>query len=197
MALIACPECNKQISSMASACPDCGCPIGNFESSMEIARPNLSADLSIGRQVINWTNDAAVSGDFDSQLNTYKLIPEGNGHLLLHQEGIKVSGKYYSPIMDIHFSQVINVKCVPPSQIFETDKSVIKRAAVGTILLGPLGGIIGGMSGIGRKKIKYECSVIINYWDVESDSLQTISLSTNKTAVAKNFCDNVTKHISH
>ena len=27
MALINCPECNKQISDKASACPDCGCPM--------------------------------------------------------------------------------------------------------------------------------------------------------------------------
>ena len=27
MALINCPECNKEISSLAKACPHCGCPI--------------------------------------------------------------------------------------------------------------------------------------------------------------------------
>ena len=27
MALINCPECNKQISDKAAACPNCGCPI--------------------------------------------------------------------------------------------------------------------------------------------------------------------------
>lgn len=39
-------------------------------------------------------------------------------------------------------------------EITETDKSVIKRALVGGILLGPVGAIVGGMSGIGTKKNK-------------------------------------------
>ena len=29
MALIKCPECGKEISDKAGACPHCGCPIGN------------------------------------------------------------------------------------------------------------------------------------------------------------------------
>lgn len=27
MALINCPECNKQVSNRAKICPNCGCPI--------------------------------------------------------------------------------------------------------------------------------------------------------------------------
>ena len=29
MAMIKCPECGKEISSRANACPNCGCPIGS------------------------------------------------------------------------------------------------------------------------------------------------------------------------
>ena len=32
MALIKCPECGKEISDKAVACPNCGCPISNIES---------------------------------------------------------------------------------------------------------------------------------------------------------------------
>lgn len=31
MALINCPECNKEISDKAAACPSCGCPIANTQ----------------------------------------------------------------------------------------------------------------------------------------------------------------------
>ena len=31
MALINCPECGKQISDQAGACPNCGCPIGESD----------------------------------------------------------------------------------------------------------------------------------------------------------------------
>lgn len=30
MALIKCPECEKQVSDRAVTCPNCGCPISNF-----------------------------------------------------------------------------------------------------------------------------------------------------------------------
>ena len=36
----------------------------------------------------------------------------------------------------------------------EKNKSVVGRAAVGTVLLGPLGLILGGMSGVGKKTIR-------------------------------------------
>lgn len=32
MALISCPECGKQISSKAAACPDCACPAADPQS---------------------------------------------------------------------------------------------------------------------------------------------------------------------
>lgn len=31
MALIKCPECGKEISDKASACPNCGCPSSEFK----------------------------------------------------------------------------------------------------------------------------------------------------------------------
>ena len=36
MALIKCPECGKEISSQAGACPNCGCPIANKPTSIKI-----------------------------------------------------------------------------------------------------------------------------------------------------------------
>lgn len=34
MALIKCPECNQEISSHASHCPNCGCPIETIKAEM-------------------------------------------------------------------------------------------------------------------------------------------------------------------
>ncbi|MBT4843587.1 MAG: zinc ribbon domain-containing protein, partial [Anaerolineae bacterium] len=150
MALISCPECKKQISSQAKSCPNCGYPLDNLEKSLQITRPELSSDLSIGKQVVNWGGDAAIKGYFDSQFNTDRSIPDGVGSLLLFKNGIKVTGKFYTPLIDIHFSQIVNIAVVQKDKILDTNNSVLARAAVGTILLGPLGGVIGGMSGIGR-----------------------------------------------
>jgi hypothetical protein len=36
MALIKCPECGKEISDKASACPNCGCPIASRPTSIKV-----------------------------------------------------------------------------------------------------------------------------------------------------------------
>ena len=43
MALINCPECGKQVSDKAPACPDCGCPI-NVTSS--VSAPNITEEVT-------------------------------------------------------------------------------------------------------------------------------------------------------
>lgn len=45
MALIKCPECSKDISSLASACPGCGCPNSAFPS------PQTKPDKSLAREL--------------------------------------------------------------------------------------------------------------------------------------------------
>ena len=41
MALIACPECDKQISDKATTCPSCGCPMARVEET-ETVRATIS-----------------------------------------------------------------------------------------------------------------------------------------------------------
>lgn len=43
MALINCPECGKQVSDKASACPDCGCPINTASS---VSAPNIAEEVA-------------------------------------------------------------------------------------------------------------------------------------------------------
>ena len=55
------------------------------------------------------------------------------------------------PIKKLHLE--LNREYTPEEKaIIEKDKSVIGRAVVGGLLLGPVGAIVGGMSGIGTKK---------------------------------------------
>jgi predicted amidophosphoribosyltransferase len=46
MALINCPECKKEISDKAEACPNCGYPINNVKSD-DLLCPEFPNDLSI------------------------------------------------------------------------------------------------------------------------------------------------------
>lgn len=55
-------------------------------------------------------------------------------------------------------------KFVSEKEIIEQQKSVGGRAVVGGLLLGPLGAIVGGMSGVGNKqKTKRTNYIIFNY----------------------------------
>lgn len=65
----------------------------------------------------------------------------------------------------LDLQKITDVRDVTDRQIVEANKSVIGRAIVGTLLLGPLGGIVGGMSGIGGKKEKKVAHnfVVISY----------------------------------
>lgn len=58
------------------------------------------------------------------------------------------------PEAELNLSKVEYVELATEQEIKEKDKSVIGRAAVGTLIAGPLGSIIGGISGVGKKKKK-------------------------------------------
>lgn len=47
MALIKCPECGKEISDRAGACPNCGCPIADAPTSIKVRA--LSNDPAVRR----------------------------------------------------------------------------------------------------------------------------------------------------
>nr|DAQ35647.1 MAG TPA: hypothetical protein [Caudoviricetes sp.] len=70
----------------------------------------------------------------------------------------KVPPKYLS------YSQITSVGTAYEDEIVEQNKSVVGRAAVGGLVFGPLGAIVGGISGTGSKqKSQTRFFFIINY----------------------------------
>lgn len=64
----------------------------------------------------------------------------------------------------LEYSQITAVDVISEKDVTEKNKSVIGRAAAGGILLGPLGAIVGGMSGTGKKqKTETKYYFVINY----------------------------------
>ncbi|HPZ03838.1 MAG TPA: zinc ribbon domain-containing protein [Bacteroidales bacterium] len=195
MALINCPECGKEISDKAISCPNCGVPLSKEISQLEkkneeqmeiLPFPNLPENLDIGRQITNWAFDAAFEGFFDGRENTLSVIPSGKVTVLLHTHGIELmSGLNFYPI---HNSQIISLKTVSQEELVKTDKSVIGRAVVGGLILGPLGAIVGGMSGIGSKeKFINKQYFIINFWDTITQSAQSILISSTEGTKINSF----------
>lgn len=60
--------------------------------------------------------------------------------------------------------KITAVMLTTETEIKEKSKSVGGRAVIGGVLLGPVGAIVGGMSGLGKKEIKKDRTMlIINY----------------------------------
>jgi hypothetical protein len=61
MALISCPECNKQISDKANICVGCGAPVV-----IDLPQPNFKSDANIAEE---------ISAEDNTSLNTSNLTP--------------------------------------------------------------------------------------------------------------------------
>lgn len=63
MALIKCPECRREVSDKANNCPNCGCPISNYPTTIKIRCLStdrtvkyhvfMSGGMELGRGAIN------------------------------------------------------------------------------------------------------------------------------------------------
>jgi len=64
----------------------------------------------------------------------------------------------------LSYGKIVNIESVSDKQIIEKNKSTVGRALVGGVVLGPLGAIVGGISGVGTNKgnqVSYY--TVINY----------------------------------
>ncbi|MCG3089146.1 hypothetical protein [Sporosarcina cyprini] len=95
--------------------------------------------------------------------------------------------------VNLNLNKVTDVGVATEKEITEKSKSVIGRAAVGTLLIGPLGGIIGGMSGLGNKKKEKDLRVaVINY-----DDKQIVLLGNNFSIGMDGFFKQLNKQIQN
>lgn len=110
-------------------------------------------------------------GNYDYPVGVCLTQDDAKQRLAIAQRLSKVPPKF------LPYNQIISIGKVFEEEIIEQNKSVVGRAAVGTLLLGPLGGIIGGLSGTGTKKTKkYRKFFIINYHPADNpDEINVIS----------------------
>lgn len=101
------------------------------------------------------------------------------------------------PEVNLKYEQITGINVTSEEEILEKSKSVTGRAVVGGVLLGPLGAIIGGMSGIGdKKKEKTRYYLIINYKS-KDDEIKVLSFEvTNSLGAWDKFIEHVRNKIN-
>ena len=67
MALIQCPECGHKVSTMADACPNCGCPVRLMVNVESCVINGVKYDLSQQKQM-------ALNGDFAAAAKDIKKL---------------------------------------------------------------------------------------------------------------------------
>lgn len=80
------------------------------------------------------------------------------------------------PTVNIKYNQIVSSNIVTKTEIIEKNKSSVGRAMVGGVLLGSLGAVIGGMSGVGNKVDNIDrYYIVINYKSQGEEEIKIIS----------------------
>jgi hypothetical protein len=88
-------------------------------------------------------------------------------------------------ILPIHYKQIEKIGVLSEESI--KNKSVVARAALGGMVFGPLGAVAGGISGLDKLSVRK--ILVINYWDVETKEIITLSFKV----ITKNYKEFVTR----
>lgn len=140
MALISCPECSREISDKAAACPHCGCP-RQFLLPETVCCLDCRKDFSFDDEV------CPFCGLFNSQKHNWlaELEPEPE---IIHQDTA-----VYCP------------KCNSKNAVMAAKKGFsVGKAVIGGVLTGGIG-LLGGF--IGSKKTVITCLKCAHKWSPE------------------------------
>lgn len=99
----------------------------------------------------------------------------------------------------LSLSQVNKVQHLTEFQLVDKQKSVIKRAVVGGLLLGPIAAIVGGISGVGTKQTnETQNFLIIDFRDKEGeDHTAVFHLSNYSMDGIRKFIEDVNKKVGY
>ena len=172
MALINCPECGKEISDKASACPKCGCPIDNIALPTHI-EPKQAYPISCSRKIgpvqidernkmFRINGSIPVNGKKDGVGKTVF-----KGMMALSTMGMSVAAEKIvgggnkqkvGNKMWCNFSDLINYDLLEDDSVITSGG--VGQALVGGALFGAVGAITGGITATRKSKKKVESLII-------------------------------------
>ncbi|WLF70483.1 hypothetical protein Q6375_05705 [Clostridium septicum] len=131
-------------------------------------------------------------------INGLEIYPENLiVNLTLKEDLLEIKSKNVSNVPDIKlpYVQILSADCITEREIVKESKNVVGRAVVGGILLGPLGSIVGGMSGVGDKTHsapKY--FIVINYKN-KKEELKVLSFEVVGFSIWSKFIKELKNNI--
>lgn len=195
MALITCSECQNQVSSFAAVCPKCGCPVATHETAQVAPQnvgPNLPEDLSLGDKDFQWLTPDRFSGQSSAQstipglaVGEHVIVTRMNGGISMYGIG--------NGFVSVHYSQIASVEFIEAAKVKEEKKSVIGRALLGGVLLGPVGAIVGGISGAGSNQ-KVTDGISITFWSIPQQKYVSLVLE-KESKVTRDFARSLKEKI--
>lgn len=123
-------------------------------------------------------------------------FPDGwASELILHDDEVRleirprIKTKTLTDSVYLPYEKITGVIQTSEKEIVEKSKSVLGRAVLGGVLLGPVGAIVGSVSGTGKKvKTTTNLYVIINYKpSPDSDEVKVLSFLNNNFILADKF----------
>lgn len=112
MALINCPECNKEISDKASNCPNCGCPINNDKYHLYIT--DCGTKTSLWNGISSILNLDYGYEDMDNIVNNlpYKITECDS-----KEEASLISQKFEKYYVDIEIKDSVGCVATPTQRV--------------------------------------------------------------------------------
>lgn len=175
MALINCEECNREISDKVTQCLHCGCPVVSQEEEV----PNYQKPLL--------PNNIETLGGKKEAIASYLEFPchiviTNSGNSVSVPKSVKLSlyqRGFTAGDLRVNYNQVVNWKITDSESIMESDKSPLLRAALGGVLLGGVGAIVGGISGLSKKQSSYDKLLSVVIYKPSSDSFISYHIAYN------------------
>lgn len=182
MAWINCAACRKLEDSSAVVCRHCGCPPKAAPSTAvakrAVGEPKLPDDLSIPTQVFGF---GFTASEFSATVSNACEIPGAplgeSVQISRRKEGLSLFGLYGKALTRVHYSQVFAAQFIEAMKVEQHSKSVLGRAAVGAILLGPFGAVVGGMSGMSKDE-KPVHGMRLTFWNTEKKRYDSLLLES-------------------
>jgi tellurium resistance protein TerD len=156
MALINCPECSREISDKAEACPQCGCPIAKRQSSIKPVLPPMIWEY----EEPGYISVKCPSCGKSSNVKETSALKTTTGYKL-NGEGQCACGLVFKEIY--RDERIKCPKCGSTEIVVQKEGFDAGSACCGAFLVGPLGLLCGSKE---ANKLNRHCLNCAHKWRV-------------------------------